>query len=133
MSGSAVIWYFLKTDAAVLAQVPEDRIKCGDLPVGITLPAISVMEISGNRRRTVAMRKTVELNYDRVQVTVLAKTYPAAKALLKLVLAACPNTRGTVNTIAVDSILPDSEGPDQSDSAAQIFAGSRDFMVKWHE
>lgn len=133
MSGAAVIWYLLKTNTAVLAQVPEERIMCGDLPVKTVLPAISVMKISGSQRHTVSMKETPRLNTDRVQVTVLAKDYPAADALLKLVLAACPNTRGTVNSIAVDSVLPEPEGPDQTDAAAGIFGGTRDFMVKWSE
>ena len=55
----------------------------------------------------------------------------APTPILALVLAACPNQRGTVNGVDVDSILPDIGGPDLADMATALYSGSRDFMVKW--
>ena len=86
------------------------------------------------------MTEGKRLHTDRVQVSVLFKGpegapagtgYPGVRALLALVLAACPNQRATVNGIAVDSILPDIEGPDLSDEATAIYSQSRDFLVRW--
>ena len=58
--------------------------------------------------------------------------YPGVRGLLRLVLAACPNTHGTVNGVNVDSILPDLEGPDLSDEATALYSGSRDLIVRWN-
>jgi len=82
------------------------------------------------------------LHTDRVQVSVLVKGpegspagtgYPGVKALLKLVLAACPNTRGVINGVAVDAIICDIEGPDLCEEDTAIYGGSRDFFVRWTE
>ena len=70
---------------------------------------------------------------ERVQVTVIAGTYPSQKAVLALVRAALPRSRGTVNGCAVDSILPDVEGPDFSDPDAGLYIGSLDYVVTYTE
>jgi len=57
--------------------------------------------------------------------------YPGLDALMKLILAACPNQHGTINTFNVDSILPDIEGPDLYDEEVSMISRSRDFIVKW--
>ena len=49
----------------------------------------------------------------------------------RLVLAACPSQRGTVNSIAVDSVVPGPEGPDISDDTEALYSCSRDFIVTW--
>jgi len=112
----------------------------GDLPINVTLPAIAITQISGSQRLTVAMNEAPKLHTDRVQVSVICKGpqtatpgtgYPGVNTILKLVLAACPNQNGTINTFAVDSILPDIEGPDLQDDATSLFSRSRDFIVKW--
>lgn len=137
MSGVSVIWYLLKTNSPVLAVVPATRIMAGDLPVKMVLPAISVTQISSvpyNLLRTVEANK---MHTDRVQASVLFKGvgegagYPGLKALMKLVLAACPSQRGTVNGVMVDSIVPELEGPDLSDPANAIYSQSRDFLVRY--
>jgi len=130
----------LATNSGVLAVVPAARIQSGDLPLNTVMPAIAVTQVSGIPRLTVAMTEPNRLNTDRVQVSVLFKGpqgtpagtgYPGVRALLVLVLAACPNQRGTINGVAVDSILPDIEGPDLTDVATALYSGSRDFIVKW--
>ena len=140
MSGVAVIRSLLATNSGVLAVVPAARIQSGDLPLNTVMPAIAVTQVSGIPRLTVAMTEPNRLNTDRVQVSVLFKGpqgtpagtgYPGVRALLVLVLAACPNQRGTINGVAVDSILPDIEGPDLTDVATALYSGSRDFIVKW--
>lgn len=140
MSGVAVIINLLLADAATLAATGADQIMAGDIPLGTTLPVLGVSLISGTPRNTLSMLEPGRLMTDRVQVTALVKLrgedpegtgYPGMKALLALVLAACPNQRGTVGGILVDSILPDIEGPDFNYTAEGIVGGSRDFIVKW--
>jgi hypothetical protein len=140
MSGVSVIRYLLANAAAVTAIVPATRIMAGDLPLNTTLPAIAVTQIVSVPYNTIRINEGLKVHTERVQVSVLCKGpqtaspgtgYPGVKALLKLVLAACPSQRGTVNSIAVDSIIPDLEGPDLSDDATALFSQSRDFLVRW--
>ena len=142
MSGVAIIWSLLKTNSAVLAIVPAARIMAGDLPLNTVLPAIAVTQISSVPRNDIRINESPKLHTDRVQVSVLFKGpqgtpagtgYPGVKALLKLVLAACPSQRGTVNGVVVDSITPDILGPDLSDEEDALYSQSRDFIVRWTE
>jgi hypothetical protein len=125
----------------VLAVVPAARIMAGDLPLNTVMPAIQVNQISSMPRNPVDMSGANVLHTDRVQVSVLFKGpqgspagtgYPGVRSLLRLVLAACPHTRGAVNGVNVDSILPDLEGPDLSNDATALYSGSRDFIVRWN-
>lgn len=129
MSGVAVIVGKLTGYGALTALVPTARIFAGDLPENTTLPAISVTQISSVP--TVKVNGAVSMNTDRVQVTVLAKKTPNLRDIMRQVRAACPHTRGTVNTIKCDSILPDIEGPDFSDDPVTMVGCSRDFIVRW--
>lgn len=137
MSGAAAIRYLLANAAAVTAVVPATRIMAGDLPLKTAMPAIAVTQVDSIPRLTVAMTEAKRMHTDRVQVTVFRGAtpadagYPGLKSLLDLVLAACPNQRGTVNGVAVDSILPDTEGPDLPIPEEFIFTRSRDFIVRW--
>lgn len=133
MSAVTVIRTLLANNANLIAVVPATKIMAGAIPLNTDLPAIAVNEISGVERNTVAMNAATVLKTSRVQVTVQAKTYPQQKSILALVRKACPVSRGTVNGIAVDSILPDTVGPDLRDDEAGIFMQSHDFMVKFRE
>lgn len=134
MSGVSVVRYLLANNAPVVAAVGSAaRIVFGEIALNTVLPAIEVRQISGTPRNTLAMSETGTLHSDRVQVTCLAKTWAAKEAIMALLLAACPNQRGTVNSVVVDSIIRDNEGPDLSDPATSIYAKSRDFMVRWKE
>lgn len=131
MSGVAVIVTLLAADAGVTAIVPAARIFGGDVPLSTATPSIGVSQISGMPRNTVSMAETRRLITERVQVTIHAASYDQQKALLELVRRACPNQRGTVDGVDLDSILPDIEGPDLTDADAKIYEQSRDFLVKW--
>jgi len=140
VSGVQVIQHLLATNAPVVAVVPATRIKAGDLPLNTVMPAISVVQIDSLPLNLVKINDTPKLHTDRVQVSVLFKGpegspqgtgYPGVRALLKLVLAACPSQRGTVNGISVDSIAPDIEGPDLQDASTALYSSSRDFIVRW--
>lgn len=141
MSGVAAIRYLLANSVPLTAVVPAARIKAGELPLKTVLPAISVTQISSVPRLTVAMTETSRLHTERVQVTVMVKNtdgepagsgYPSLRSILRLVLAACPNTCGTVNGVHLDSVLPAEEGPDIPDMEMSFITGSRDFIVKLH-
>ena len=140
MSGVVVIRYLLANAAAVTAVVPATRIMAGDLPLNTVMPAIVVTEISSMPLNTIRINESPKMHTERVQVSVLFKGpqgspagtgLPGVKALLKLVLAACPSQRGTVNGIAVDSIIPDTEGPDMAVDDTALYSQSRDFIVKY--
>lgn len=140
MSGVAIIRYLLSHNAGVLAVVPADRIKAGDLRLTVVLPAISVKKIDGMRRENVAADARKRMWRERVQVSPLVKDpfatpagtgYAGVDQLLDLCVEALPCTRGLVNGIYCDSILPDLEGPDEFDEVDGIHSGSQDFMVVW--
>lgn len=133
MSAVKVIRYLLANNANLIAAVPVAKIMAGEIPLNTVLPAIGVNEISTVERPTVAMNTATVLATSRVQVTVMSKTYDEQKSILALVRKACPVSRGTVNGVAVDSIIPDIAGPDLRDDAAGIFFQSRDFIVKFQE
>lgn len=132
MNGPAAVRHLLAHDTPLLVQVPATRIAVGILKTGETLPAISLQLISGIERTTVAMTEGRRLRTQRVQVTVHGKTLKQVQTILELVRTAVPNTNGTVNGIHVDSILPEGEGPWFHDPDADIYEGSRDYLVRFH-
>lgn len=146
MSGVAVIRYLLANNAAVLSALGSgppaaaSRVVAGDLPLDTVLPAIGITEVDSQPRLTVAMTESGRMHTERVQVTAHYKGprgtpsgtgYVGVKAMMPLILAACPHTHGTVNGINVVSIQPDTEGPDLQNDAESIFSCSRDFLVRW--
>jgi hypothetical protein len=142
VSGVAVVRYLLANDDDVTDVVAAAQITAGDLPQGSPMPAITIRQISGVPRLTVAMTEPGRMHTDRVQVTVYVKDqqgypqgegYPGLVSIMALALAACPNQRGTINGVIVDSILPDIEGPDLPIPDISVLTRSRDFIVKWKE
>lgn len=133
MSGVAIVRYLLANNAPLQVEVPAAQIMAGVLPLKTVLPAISVQAVDALPRRTIAVSSTKNLVAERIQVTVLTKTYPAKKLILALVRDALPLSRGTVNGIKCDSILPELDGPDLDDPDTNIFEQSRDYIVRWSE
>ena len=131
MSGTAIARHLLAANGNLIAVIPAARIFAGAIPINTVLPAIAVTQVSGVQRNTLGMNAASYMVTDRVQVTVLGKTYALQKSYMALVRAALPNTRGTVNGFSVDSILQDSDGPDMYDSASVIYQQSTDFMVRY--
>lgn len=130
MSGVSAVRYLLAANGPLVAVVPAAKIFVGVVPLNTVLPAIGVTSISGVPHLTAAMVESGRIQSDRVQVTVHAKTYQTS--ITALVRAALPNQSGTVNSVKLDSILPDGEGPDLYDDAAVIYERSQDFIVRWH-
>lgn len=132
MSGSAVVAYILSQADSVTDLVPGARILAApELPMRFPLPAINVWHISGSARLTVAMAARSKLITQRVQVMVHAGSEAAKDAIVALLEQALPVSRGQVNGVSVDSILPDLVGPDLSQPEASIYQQSQDFIVKW--
>lgn len=130
MSDVRAVRYLLANNAPLNAQVPAARIIGGVLPQGIELPAISVTHVSTVRPQMV--NAASKLCVSRVQVTVMAGSYATQKSVQALVRAALPRSRGSVNGVAVDSILIDTEGPDFTDEAG-LYMGSIDYRVTYTE
>ena len=130
MSGVAIVRYLLANNANLIAVVAAAKIMPGMIPVNTVLPAISIKQISG-RELDQIKRGSNQLVSERIQVTVLALTYPTQKSILNLIRSALPGTRGTVNGFAVDSIVPDIDGPDLYSDDPIIFEQSIDYMVKY--
>ncbi|MES2634011.1 MAG: DUF3168 domain-containing protein [Pseudomonadota bacterium] len=138
MSGVQVIVAQLKAHAPLTAIVPAARIMAGEFPQGTAVPAISITQISSVPMNMVS--GAPRMHTDRVEVTVLVTGlqssaagtgYPGLRALLKLVLAACPHFRGSIAGVSCDSIQPDTEGPDLYSEEPVLISGSRDFIVRW--
>lgn len=131
MSGVAIARYKLANASALTAIVPAARIQAGVLPEGTALPLISVAQVSSNPYNL--LNKTSGLKVDRVQITVEATSYLQVRQILKQVRAALPYTRGAVNSIACDSIVPDTEGPDGFDNNLMSYFQSQDYIITWSE
>jgi hypothetical protein len=129
MSGVAIVRYKLANYANLTAVVSAARIQAGVLPQNTALPAISVTLVSGMTGLQLA--NVSGLRTDRVQITVDAASYPQVRQILALCRAALPYTRGMVNSIPCDSILPDIEGPDGFDDLLKTYFQSQDFIVRW--
>lgn len=140
MSGVAIVRYLLANNAAVLALVPAARIK-PDLKVGTVLPAIEVAVISSRPEFLGVDGYSANILWtERIQVSPLVKDsaatpagagYAGVDTIIMAILAAVSQTRGFVNGIYCDSIVPDQGGPDLYDDVAGIHSKSQDFMVKW--
>ena len=105
MSDVKAVRYLLSPNATLTAQVPADRIFSGIVPQGTAPPTIAVTHVSTVRPQMV--NTASKLCVSRVQVTVMAASYATQKSILALVRAALPRSRGSVNGVAVDSILID--------------------------
>jgi len=130
MSGVAIIRYLLANNAPLTAVVASSKIKAGIVPINTELPSVSIRQISG-QEQSLIKRGSNMLVTERVQITVLAVTYPQQKSIIELIRSALPPTRGTVNSYAVDSITPDIDGPDLYDDSPIIYEQSIDYFVRF--
>ena len=129
MSGVAVIRYMLVNNAPLIASVPAARILSGVLPITTTIPAISIRQISGVEMPMIK-RTGTQLVTERVQVSVHASSYLSQKTIIELIRSAITSTTGTINSVTVDSITHDVDGPDLYYDDPDIFEQSIDFIVR---
>jgi hypothetical protein len=123
----------LLLDTAGVAALVSDRVYPGQLPQGTRLPAAVVEHIDTNELTTLDAAAEFGLVRSRIQVTVLASTYPAQKALLEQVRLACNYQRGSIAGVWVVSVIRDTVGPDLRDDDRGVFYQSVDFQVTHQE
>ncbi len=132
MNGVIAVRILLVGDTGVTALVPPARIAAGMLPQGTDLPAISLMSVSSVDRNIPApgpKRRVTE----RVQVTVLARTYPEAKTLIAAIRAAAADQMPTIDGLFDVTVHTDSAGPDFLDEETGIHMQTQDLRVSFNE
>ena len=132
MNGVIAVRALLVAHAPLTSLVPVAQIVAGVVQQGSALPALSLMSVSSIDRNIIkpgAVRRVTE----RVQVTVLAVTYPAAKAILKAVRQAAADRSPTIAGIGQVTVHTASAGPDFLDEQAGIHMQTQDFRVSFNE
>ena len=132
MNGVIAVRSLLVADTGMTALVPVARIAAGSLPQGTMMPAISLMSVSGVDRNIPApgpKRRVTE----RVQVTVLARTYPEVKAIIAAVRQAAADQMPNIDGLFDVTVHTDSAGPDFLDEETGIHMQTHDFRVSFNE
>lgn len=130
MNGTAAVRSLLVADATLLALVPADRIMAGNLPVNTTLPAISVFDVSSvDEQFTDEPGK--RFTTDRIQITVLAATYPSLVEVLAAAKSACDAKFPTVSGLSNVVVRTDGQGPYFTDEASSIHMRTQDYRVSY--
>ena len=132
MNGVIAVRSLLVADTGVTSLVPVVRIAAGMLPQGTDLPAISLMSVSSVDRNVPApgaKRRVTE----RVQVTVLARTYPEVKAIIAAVRQAAADQTPNIDGLFDVTVHTDSAGPDFLDEETGIHMQTQDFRVSFNE
>lgn len=132
MSAVRIIRALLLVDAAVLAVVPGERVFAGIIPQGTPSPCLAITEVSRVDASPVKAGATSRC-LSRVQVTVVAKSYPDQKSLLAAVRHACRDKVGSVAGVDGVTAHLDSTGPDFSDPDTGFYMQSQDFKVGFIE
>lgn len=128
MSAESAVIALLGAAAPVTALV-SDRIYPGMLPEGHPLPALVVEHITSVRLGRLDAQAATHPVRTRMQVNLLAATYPQLKALRDAVTSALQYRRGSLGGSSVVSVLPDTEGPDTHDPAMGVYHQPIDFVV----
>ena len=132
MNGVIAVRSLLVADARVTALVSVARIAAGMLPQGTDLPAISLMSVSSVDRNIPApgpKRRVTE----RVQVTVLARTYPETRAILAAVRKAAADQMPVIDGLFDVTVHTDFAGPDFLDEDTGIHMQTQDLRVSFNE
>jgi len=132
MNGVIAVRSLLVADTGVTSLVPVARIAAGMLAQGTDLPAISLMSVSSVDRNVPApgaKRRVTE----RVQVTVLARTYPEVKAIIAAARPAAADQMPTIDGLFDVTVHTDSAGPDFLDEETGIHMQTQDFRVSFNE
>lgn len=132
MSAVKVIRALLLAHAPVTSIVGK-KVFAGVIDQGVALPALAVREISRSERKTASLNESTVMVTSRVQVSVLANTYPELKALLQATKLSAGSHTGTIAGVSVRAVTREAVGPEMSNDDAKIFEQSRDFMVVFQE
>ena len=131
MSGVIIARRLLVDAAGVIALVPATRIVAGIIPQATALPCIGLTDIINTDRNTLKAGSVVKVT-ERVQITAMAATYPALKALLTQIRRACRNKLGTVGNFNGITCRLDGKGPD-FDTESGIVMQSQDVLITYDE
>ncbi len=132
MNGVIAVRSLLVGDTGVTALVPAVRIVAGTLPQGAGMPAISLMSVSRVDRNIPAPGVTRRV-IERVQVTVLARSYPESRAIITAVRRAAADKMPAIGGLTDVTVHTDSAGPDFLDVETGIHMQSQDFRVSFNE
>lgn len=127
MSAEKVIYNLLSTNTALIAVVPKTRIYAGLVPIDATYPALCYNLVSSFDNNAIGL--TTIKSRSRVQVTVVAKSYPDVKRIAKLVKTACNLKQGVFNNVVTDSVIMDNIGADYRDDETGVFYSTVDFNI----
>ena len=132
MNGVIAVRSLLVGDLRVTTLVLPERIAAGTLPQGIVLPAIALTSI-GSTDRNIPSPGPKRRVSERVQVTVLARAYPEAKAIITAVRAAAADRMPAIDGLTEVTVQTDSAGPDFLDEETGIHMQTQDFRVSFNE
>lgn len=133
MSAVKAIRALLVAASPITAICPAARIISGVVPQGTAMPAISLLHVSTVPFARMDAQAEFNIVTSRVQVTIMASSYPGVKPLLDAVRKACNYQRGVLAGVDVVSIVRDTVGPDFSNDEASIYYQTIDFKVTFHE
>lgn len=132
MNGVIAVRSLLVADTGVTSLVPVARIAAGMLAQGTDLPAISLISVSSVDRNVPAPGPNRRVT-ERVQVTVLARTYPETKAILAAARKAAADRMPAIDGLTDVTVHTDSAGPDFLDEETGIHMQTQDFRVSFNE
>lgn len=130
MNGVVAVRTLLVNSAALTALVPATRIITGVIPQDMTLPAISLSDVSGVDLQT--LDETGDrFTTDRVQVTVMADDYLSLIDILAKAKSAADAKFPTVSGLSNVVVRTDGQGPYFMNDAASIHMKTQDFRVSY--
>ena len=132
MNGVIAVRSLLVGDLRVTTLVLPERIAAGTLPQGIVLPAIALTSI-GSTDRNIPSPGPKRRVSERVQVTVLARAYPEAKAIITAVRAAAADRMPAIDGLTEVTVQTETAGPDYLDEETGIHMQTQDFRVSFNE
>jgi hypothetical protein len=132
MSGVAVLRALMIASSGLTNIVPSTNIMAGTVPIKSRMPWIALEQTSLEERITVTP-DAAPLQTERVTVRIYSNTYPQQKTIKRLIEAACPQTRGLIAGVTVDSIFEEAEGPDEPLTELNIVAQVKNYTVRFTE
>lgn len=129
MTGADIVGSLLRSDTALLALVPEGRIKAKRLPLGIALPALLVRVVSVVDRQPLTQGEFVRRT-DRIAVTVRAASGADQDMIITLVRAICAGRTGAIGGATAVSVRTAGLGPDL-DGPGDSFEQTQDLRVSF--
>lgn len=127
MSAEKVIYNLLSTNAPLKLVIPTTRMYAGVVPIGAVYPALCYNLVSSGDATAIGL--TTIKSRSRIQITVVAKSYPEVKSLVDKIRVACNLKRGTFNGVVTDSVIMDNIGADYRDDETGVFYSTVDFNI----